>query len=83
MLTDGALYRLLFMETTMLEFAEAVLKEIRKLQDQSKQIVLNGTITDMERYRFMMGRLEGLRMIEDSVKDLLKKVTDDTDDFLK
>lgn len=67
----------------MLEFAEAVLKEIRKLQDQSKQIVLNGTITDMERYRFMMGRLEGLRMAEDSVKDLLKKVTDDVDDLLK
>jgi len=38
----------------MLEFAEAVLKEIRKLQDQSKQIVLNGTITDMERYRFIL-----------------------------
>lgn len=75
--------RLLFMEITMLEFAEAVLKEIRKLQDQSKQIVLNGTITDMERYRFMMGRLEGLRMVEDSVKELLKKVTDDVDDFLK
>ena len=71
------------MEFTMLEFAEAVLKEIRKLQEQSKQIVLAGTITDMERYRFMMGRLEGLRMVEDSVKDLLKKVTDDTDDFLK
>jgi hypothetical protein len=67
----------------MLEFAEAVLKEIRKLQDQSKLIVLNGTITDMERYRFMMGRLEGLRMVEDSVKDLLKQVTDDVDDFLK
>ena len=83
MLSGGALSRLLFMETTMLEFAEAVLKEIRKLQDQSKQIVLNGTITDMERYRFMMGRLEGLRMVEDSVKDLLEKVTDDIDDFLK
>jgi hypothetical protein len=82
-LSGGASYRLLFMEITMLEFAEAVLKEIRKLQDQSKQIVLNGTITDMERYRFMMGRLEGLRMVEDSVKDLLKKVTDDVDDFLK
>jgi hypothetical protein len=82
-LPGGALSRLLFMETTMLEFAEAVLKEIRKLQDQSKQIVLNGTITDMERYRFMMGRLEGLRMVEDSVKDLLEKVTDDIDDFLK
>lgn len=77
------MYRLLFMENTMLEFAEAVLKEIRKLQDQSKQIVLNGTITDMERYRFMMGRLEGLRMVEDSVKELLSKVTEDVDDLLK
>lgn len=67
----------------MLEFAEAVLKEIRKIQDQSKQIVLNGTITDMERYRFMMGRLEGLRMVEDAVKELLSKVTDDADDLLK
>ena len=79
MLSDGALYRLLFMEYTMLEFAEAVLKEIRKLQEQSKQIVLAGTITDMERYRFMMGRLEGLRMVEDSVKDLLKKHAGDDD----
>jgi hypothetical protein len=61
----------------MLEFAEAVLKEIRKLQSQSEQIVLNGTIADMERYRFMMGRLEGLRMVEDSVKALLKKHTDE------
>ena len=67
----------------MLEFAEAVLKEIRKIQDQSKQIVLNGTITDMERYRFMMGRLEGLRMVEDAVRELLSKVTDDADDLLK
>jgi len=65
----------------MLEFAEAVLREIRKLQDQSRQIVLNGTITDMERYRYMMGRLEGLRMVEDSVKELLKKITDDDDLF--
>ena len=61
----------------MLEFAEAVLKEIRKLQHQSEQIVLNGTIADMERYRFMMGRLEGLRMVEESVKELLKKHSDE------
>ncbi len=63
----------------MLEFAEAVLKEIRQLQRQAEQIVLNGTITDMERYRFMMGRLEGLKMVEDSVKSLLSKYTDDED----
>jgi hypothetical protein len=41
----------------MLEFAEAVLKEIRKLQQGAQEVVLNGTIADMERYRFMMGRL--------------------------
>jgi hypothetical protein len=35
----------------------------------------------MERYRYMMGRLEGLRMVEDSVKELLKKITDDDDLF--
>ena len=65
----------------MLEFAEAVLKEIRKLQQGAQEVVLNGTIADMERYRFMMGRLEGLRLAEDSVKDLFKKVTYDFDDL--
>jgi hypothetical protein len=61
----------------MLEFAEAVLREIRSLKESSEQIVLNGTIADMERYRFMMGRLEGLKLVEDSVKRLLKSRTDD------
>jgi hypothetical protein len=59
----------------MLEFAEAVLKEIRKLQQDSEAIVLNGTIADMERYRFMMGRLEGLKMVEQSVRELVKRAT--------
>jgi hypothetical protein len=61
----------------MLEFAEAVLREIRSLKESSEQLVLNGTIADMERYRFMMGRLEGLKLVEDSVKRLLKSRTDD------
>ena len=61
----------------MLEFADSVLKEIRKLIADSEAIVLNGTIADMERYRFMMGRLEGLKLVEDSVRELLKKRTDD------
>jgi len=56
----------------MLEFAELILKEIRKLIADSEAIVLNGTITDMERFRFMMGRLEGLKMVETSVKELVK-----------
>jgi len=62
---------------TMLEFAEAVLKEIRNLRESSEGIVLNGTIVDIERYRFMMGRLEGLKLVEESVKALLKSQTDD------
>ena len=64
----------------MLEFAEDVLREIRKLQQSSQEIVLNGTISDMERYRFMMGRLEGLRMVEDAVKDLVGRYQK-TNDF--
>jgi hypothetical protein len=61
----------------MLEFAEAVLKELRKLRQSSEEIILNGNIADIERYRYMMGRLEGLKLAEESVKALLKSRTDD------
>jgi len=60
----------------MLEFAEAVLKQLRQLQADAKEIVLSGSVTDMERYRYLMGRLEGLKFSEDVVKDLLKKNSD-------
>lgn len=61
----------------MLEFAESVLREIRKLRESAENIVLSGSIADMERYRFMMGRLEGLKLVEETVKELLKKRTQD------
>ena len=61
----------------MLEFDEAVLREIKNLRESSEQIVLNGTISDMERYRFMMGRLEGLRLAEETAKRLADRVTED------
>ena len=61
----------------MLEFAERVLKETRKLEIDSEQIVLNGPIKDMERYRFLMGRLDGIRLVEDIIRDELKKYTED------
>lgn len=63
----------------MLEFAEEILKEIRKHRQQAQDIVLSGGIADMERYRFMMGRLEGLSLVEESVRVLLKKSTGDED----
>jgi len=61
----------------MLEYIEALLKELRQMRADSEAIVLNGTITDMERYRFMMGRLEGLRLAEEAAKNLADRVTED------
>ena len=61
----------------MLEFSEALLKEIRRLQQDAESLVLNGSVSDMERYRFLMGRLEGLRFSEQAVKDLLSKNKED------
>lgn len=63
----------------MLEFAEKILRELRKLQQDSEAIVLNGTIADMERYRFMMGRLEGIKLVEALIQHELGKRT--TDNF--
>jgi hypothetical protein len=63
----------------MLEFAESILKEIRKLQADTESFVLSGAITDMERYKFMMGRLEGIKLIDTLVRDQLTKRT--SDDF--
>ena len=60
----------------MLEFAERVLKEIRKLEKVTEAIVLSGTVQDMERYRFLMGRLEGIRLIEQTTRDQLKKYSE-------
>jgi hypothetical protein len=63
----------------MLETTERMLKAIRQLQVDTEQMVLNGSIADMERYRFLMGRLEGIKMVEQSIKDVLKKGVEDED----
>ncbi len=61
----------------MLEFAERVLREIRKLESDTETIVLNGTVSDMERYRFLMGRLEGIRLVEEVIRKEVKKYSED------
>jgi hypothetical protein len=60
----------------MLEFAEAVLKDLRTLRSDTEAMVLNGSVTSMERYRFLMGRLEGLNLVEDVMKERLKKFSE-------
>jgi len=61
----------------MLEYTEALLKEMKKLRIDTETLVLNGTIADMERYRFLMGRLEGLRLCEEAARELASKYTSD------
>jgi hypothetical protein len=61
----------------MLEFAEAVLKDLRTLRSDTESMVLNGSVANMERYRFLMGRLEGLNLLEEIIKDRLKKSSED------
>jgi len=61
----------------MLTFAEKVLKEIRKIEHDTQQLVLGGSVSDMERYRYLMGRLEGIRLSESIVKSELDKHSED------
>ena len=57
----------------MLEFAETVFSAIRRLEKQTGDMILSGSVRDMEQYKFLMGRLEGFRFVEDVVKELLNK----------
>jgi len=58
---------------TMLDLVERILREIRTLRESTEGLVLNGSVPDMERYRFLMGRLEALKLVEVTVKDLLNE----------
>lgn len=60
----------------MLEFAEHVQLAIRRLREDTAQMLMSGGVKDMEQYRFLMGRLEGYRFVEDAVKELLIKNKD-------
>jgi hypothetical protein len=61
----------------MLTFAESVLRDLDRTIRNTETMVLGGGVSDMERYRFLMGRLEGLRLAVDVVKERLKSHTDD------
>jgi hypothetical protein len=65
------------METTMLTFAEKILRDLRLIEQDTQQLVLSGGVNDMERYRYLMGRLEGIRLSENIVKGELDKHSED------
>lgn len=72
-----AINRLLPWKSTMLEFAERVLKEVRKLEQDTSALVISGRVSDMEQYRFLMGRLEGIRLVDELIRQEFDKHTDD------
>ncbi len=61
----------------MLGFTERVLAEVRKLRKNSEDHVINGSVRDMEQYRFLMGRIEGYKFVEVAIAELLKKNPED------
>lgn len=57
----------------MLEFTEALLHEIKVLRQQTNDMILAGGVRDMEQYKFLMGRLEGYKFVEEAVQSLLRR----------
>ena len=56
----------------MLEFTEKVLHQLRSIKKQTEDIILGGGVRDMEQYKFLQGRLEGYKFIEEKIAILLK-----------
>jgi hypothetical protein len=56
----------------MLEFAEQVLHKVRKLRQETQQLVVSGSVRDMEQYKFLMGRIEGFNFVEEEIKTLIQ-----------
>jgi hypothetical protein len=60
----------------MLEFAEAVQNSIRKLHRETEAMLVAGKPQNMEQYKFLLGRLEGFKFVDEAVKDLLTRNPD-------
>ena len=60
----------------MLLLTEQIQASIRHLKKQTEEMIVSGTVKDMEQYKFLMGRLEGYKYVEISIAEILKKNTD-------
>ena len=57
----------------MLKFAEDLLHEIRRLQRDTEQLVISGSMKNMEQYNRMMGRLEAYQFVTEAIKTRMDK----------
>ena len=60
----------------MLQFSESVLHAVRALKKQTEEMVITGTVRDMEQYKLLMGRLEGYKFVETAILAILKENPD-------
>lgn len=56
----------------MLEFVESLRRSIGTLQQDTERMVVSGGVRDMEQYKFLMGRLEGYRFVQEAIDGLLR-----------
>jgi hypothetical protein len=57
----------------MLKFAEDLLHDIKRLQRDTEQLVVSGSMKNMEQYTRMMGRLEAYQFVADAIKQRMDK----------
>lgn len=57
----------------MLKFAENLLYDIRRLRQDTEQLIVSGSMKNMEQYNRMMGRLEGYQFMQDVIQERLGK----------
>ena len=60
----------------MLEFAEKVIFAIRRLENETKDLVCSGNVKSIEQYKHLMGRLEGYTFVQEAIQDALNKNSD-------
>lgn len=68
------------MRDILREFRDAILEGMADDLEMIHRELLDGRVENMERYKFLMGSLEGLKSAERSIASALKEVRTDDDD---
>lgn len=55
-----------------LNLAEYLLKNLRERRSRMSEAILDGSITSIEEYRFVIGQIRGMAYAEDEIKTAMK-----------
>ena len=56
-----------------LDLQSKLQRTIRERRALIEEMLMNGLLTDMEQYKFVQGELRALDLIEETIRDYLKK----------